>query len=99
LDAGVWRDLVVEGSDDEEGEDSADVDDDAVYGEEDAESEDNSEFSDDDAYSDSSDVASIEELSEAGLSWDELDKVAEEEDRRNALRRVPERGTQPGKSG
>jgi len=30
-------------------------------------------------------------LSEEGLSWDELDKQAEEEDRRNATRRAPER--------
>jgi hypothetical protein len=32
------------------------------------------------------------------MSWDELDKVAEEEDRRNASRRAPERSNQ-GKGG
>jgi nucleosome binding factor SPN SPT16 subunit len=91
LEAGVWKDLVMEASDDESGEDSVDEDSNADYDSEDAESEDNSAFSDD--YSDSSDVVSEEDLSEEGLSWDELDKQAEEEDRRNASRRAPERST------
>jgi len=38
LEAGVWRDLVMEGSDDEEGEGSADVDSDVSYGKEDEDS-------------------------------------------------------------
>lgn len=88
LNAGVWRDLVMEASDDEEEGEQEDSD--AAYGDEDGESEDNSNFSGDD-YSDSSAVASDEDLSEEGLSWDELDKKAEEEDRRNAARRAPER--------
>jgi hypothetical protein len=54
-------------------------------------------MSDDDDYSESSDVASEQDLSEEGLSWEELDRQAEEEDRRQAARRMPER--QPAKGG
>lgn len=74
-------------------------DSDASYGDEDAESDDDSEFSDGDDYSDSSEVASNEELSEEGLSWDELDKMAEDDDKRTAARRAPERGSKQGKGG
>ena len=99
LDAGVWRDLIDTGSDDEEEGESAVEDSDASYGDEDAESDDDSEFSDGDDYSDSSEVASNEELSEEGLSWDELDKMAEDDDKRSAARRAPERGSKQGKGG
>jgi len=89
LEAGVWKDLVMEASDEESGEDSEDGDPEAEYGSEEDELESESDFSD---YSEeSSDVASEEALSEEGLSWDELDKQAEEEDRRNAARRGTER--------
>jgi hypothetical protein len=95
LEAGVWKDLVMEASDEESGEDSEDGDPEAEYGSEEGELESESDFSD---YSEeSSDVASEEDLSEEGLSWDELDKQAEEEDRRNAARRGTERQVGPAK--
>jgi len=60
-----------------------------AYGSEE-EVEDSSEYS---GISDeeSSDVNSEEELSEEGLSWDELDEQAEAEDRKNAARRGGEK--------
>lgn len=36
-------------------------------------------------------MASEDQLSDEGLSWDELDRQAEEEDRKNATRRQPEK--------
>ena len=73
LEAGVWKDILEDASDEEEGEDSADVDPEADYGSEDGEDESASDISSD--YSgESSDVVSEEDLSEEGLSWDELDK-------------------------
>ena len=90
LDNGVWDFLLAEDSEDEEPENSEDVDPDADYGQEVDESDDDSDVSGM-SDEDSSEMASDEELSEKGLSWDELDKQAEEEDRRNAARRVVER--------
>ena len=47
-----------------------------------------SDFSgDEDDYSDESSGGGDDDLSEEGLSWDEMDKQAEEEDRRNAAKR------------
>lgn len=95
LEAGVWRDLVIEGSDDEEqGEEAGSDDGNCEYDDEEI-FEDNSsdDFSGDD-YSESSDGGAVEgedDLSEEGLSWDELDKQAEEEDRKLAQRRGMER--------
>lgn len=95
LEAGVWKDILEDASDEEEGEDSNEVDPEAEYGSEDGEEESVSDFSD---YSgESSDVASEDDLSEEGLSWDELDKQAEEEDRRNAARRGTEKVAAPSK--
>jgi nucleosome binding factor SPN SPT16 subunit len=97
LEAGVWKDILEDADDEEEGEDSEDVDPEADYGAENGESESESDFSD---YSgESSDVAEEEDLSEEGLSWDELDKQAEEEDRRNAARRGTEKAAAPAKGG
>ena len=99
MDAGVWKDILEDPSEEEEeGENSEDIDPEAEYGSEDGEDESESDFSSD--YSgESSDVASEEDLSEEGLSWDELDKQAEEEDRRNAARRGTEKGSAPAKGG
>ena len=97
LEAGVWKDILEDASDEEEGEGSEDVDPEADYGSEDGESESNSDFSD--FSEESSDVVSEADLSEEGLSWDELDKQAEEEDRRNAVRRGTEKGAAPAKGG
>ncbi len=99
LAAGVWKDILEDASDEEEeGENSEDQDPEAEYGSEDGEDESESDYSSD--YSgESSDVASEEDLSEEGLSWDELDKQAEEEDRRTAARRGTEKGSAPAKGG
>ena len=89
LEAGAWRFLQDNGnSEDEEDEDkSFDVEDDEDGEDEDEES-DFSEDEDDDEYSsDSGDPEDEEELSEEGLSWDEMERQAEEEDRKNASRR------------
>lgn len=98
LEAGVWKDLVEEASDEEEGEDSEDADPEADYGSEGGESENEEESDFSDYSNESSDVVSEEALSEEGLSWDELDKQAEEEDRRNAAKRGPEKAAAPQKS-
>lgn len=92
LEANGWRFLQDEDDDaGEEGEaelededESFDVDDD-----EEGEEESESDFSEDDDedYSSSS-LGSEEELSEEGLSWEEMDRRAEEEDRKNASRRA-----------
>jgi hypothetical protein len=59
-----------------------------VASEEDEESSD-SEYSDDDDYSDSEydEEDDDEDLDEEGMSWDELEKQAEEDDRKAATRR------------
>ena len=46
------------------------------------ESEDESDYSDDYSDEESSDVDSQDSLSEAGLSWDELEKAAADDDRK-----------------
>lgn len=99
LAAGVWKDILEDASDEEEeGENSDDIDPEAEYGSEDGEDESESDYSSD--YSgESSDIASEENLSEEGLSWDELDKQAEEEDRRTAARRGTEKSAGPAKGG
>lgn len=86
LDDGAWKFLQ-----DDEGSDKVDDEDEedeefsvASAEEEDDESE--SDFSDDDDYS-SSDEESEEDLSDEGLSWDEMEKQAEEEDRKQAVKR------------
>lgn len=88
LEAGVWKDLVMEASDDEEGEDSVDEDENFSdeYG---SDIDDSSEedYSDDDVSDSNDSFAGEEDLSEEGLSWDELDKQAEEEDKKTAARR------------
>lgn len=95
LEVGVWRDLVIEGSDDEE-EGEADASEDGVceYDSEEAFQENSSDDFSGDDYSESSDGGAVDaenELSEEGLSWDELDKQAEEEDRKQFARRGQER--------
>ena len=55
------------------------------------ESEDSNDSGSDFGEEESSDMPSDEDLSEEGLSWDELDKQAEEEDKRNAARRGTEK--------
>ena len=94
LEAGAWRFLQDNGnSDDEEGEDEEDEDksfdvEDDEDGEDEDEESDFSEDEDDDQYSsDNDDPEDEEELSEEGLSWDEMERLAEEEDRKNASRR------------
>ncbi len=88
LEDGGWKFLQDTGSDEEE-EDELDEDEDFESGdeEEEEESDDDDEYSDDEDY-ESSSMESEEDLSEEGLSWDELDRQAEEEDRRNASRRL-----------
>lgn len=100
LAAGVWKDLVMEASDDEEGEDSADEDDNFSDQEQSEEDNSSDNFSSDD-YSDSVEdsIDPEEGLSEEGLSWDELEKEAEEEDKKQAARRGVERHQTPKSKG
>lgn len=89
LDDGGWKFLQNDAEDDEEGEDEDE--DESFKSDEDEEDEDESESDydddDDDDYSSSS-LESEEELSEEGVSWDEMERQAEEEDRKAATRRV-----------
>jgi nucleosome binding factor SPN SPT16 subunit len=89
LDDGGWRFLQNDADDDEEGEDEDE--DDSFKSDEDEDEEDESESDydddDDDDYSSSS-LESEEDLSEEGVSWDEMERQAEEEDRKAATRRV-----------
>lgn len=93
LEDGGWSFLNDEGSEDgdrEEGEDSEDDDPSADYGSEE-EDDDESSFGsgeDDESFSDEDESAGSEDLSEEGLSWDELDKMAEEEDRKANTKRT-----------
>jgi len=89
LEEGAWGFLLdgveEEGEGGEEGEDeSEDVDPSCSYDDEEG-SEEESDFSDI-SDEESSEVDS-QELSEEGLSWEELDKQAEEEDRKLAAKR------------
>lgn len=89
---GAWRFLVDDddGQDgEEEGEDELDSDKSFSVGEEEEEDEE-SEYDDDsdDEDFDSSSFESESELSEEGLSWDEMERQAEEDDRKAATRRV-----------
>ncbi len=94
LENGVWSFLLSDDSDEEaEEEGSENVDPDVDYdSEEIASDEDSDESGSDFGDEESSDLPSDEDLSEEGLSWDELDKQAEEEDKRNAARRNTEKG-------
>lgn len=87
LEGGAWKFLQDDGeSDDEEGEDEDEDESFDEDEEEEDEDESESEYSDEDDMSSSS-FESEEELSEEGLSWDEMERQAEEEDRRAATRR------------
>jgi nucleosome binding factor SPN SPT16 subunit len=93
LENGAWRFLVDEdgGEDGEGGEDEDEEDDEFSYGdEEEAEDEDESDYDDSDDEDDysSSSFEEEDELSEEGLDWDEMERQAEEDDRRAATRRV-----------
>ena len=96
LENGAWKFLVDEdeGSN-AEGRESGEVESDESFSVDDEEGEDEeSDFEesdeddeDDDEY-ESSGFEEEDELSEEGLSWDEMERQAEEEDRRAATRRV-----------
>lgn len=94
LEDGGWNFLNDDGSEQEDGgegpeEDMEDGDPSAAYGSEDDEDSESSFGSgeDDESLSDEDDSEDGDELSEEGLSWDELDKMAEEEDRKAGARR------------
>ena len=93
LIAGVWKDIVMEASEDGESGEDEDDDDAVSYGSEDYRENSSDDFSGSDDYSESddSDADPEDDLSEAGMSWDELDKQAEEEDRKLAARRGTEK--------
>jgi nucleosome binding factor SPN SPT16 subunit len=82
LENGCWKFLVEEDDDSNGGEGKDSGDEDSDYDESD---DDEDEDEDEDA---SSDFEEEEDLSEEGLSWDEMERQAEEEDRRAATRRV-----------
>jgi nucleosome binding factor SPN SPT16 subunit len=88
---GGWRFLQDDGdSAQEEGEDEIEEDEDFEVNsdEEEAEDEDSeSEYSDDDEEDYNSSSLESEDLSEEGLSWDEMERQAEEDDRRASSRR------------
>ena len=88
LDDGGWCFLSNDGEEGEEGEDEDE--DESFHSEDDEEEEDESEsdFEDDDEDYSSSSLESEEELSEEGVSWDEMERQAEEEDRKAVARRV-----------
>lgn len=86
LEDGGWSFLIDDGDDADEGEeddDSDEADPSAAYGSED-ESDSSASFSDgeDDSDLEESESQGSEALSEEGLSWDELDRMAEDEDRK-----------------
>merc|ERR1711957_397714 len=95
LEDGGWNFLNDDGSEEEEGgegreEEEEDGDPSAKCGsEEDDDSESSFDSGEDDSgFSDGEDDSDGSDLSEEGLSWDELDKMAEEEDRKANTRRV-----------
>lgn len=73
---GVWQFLLEDASENgEEGEDEGDGDSDVEYGDEEMEENSSDDFSGSDySESDESSGMADEDLSESGLSWDELDK-------------------------
>ena len=90
LDNGAWLQLVEGEDDDEEQEESEDEEDPiCAYGEEDesSESEDYSGSNEE-----SSDVNSADQLSEDGMSWDEHERQAAEEDRKQLAASKPNLG-------
>ena len=91
LEDGGWN-FLAEESEQEEGEGAEseiDGDPSAAYGSEDEEDSESNFGSDDDSESLSDEEDSdSENLTEQGLSWDELDKMAEEEDRKASTRRA-----------
>lgn len=91
LESGAWKFLCDDGDSDQDGEeDGEDEDESFIEDEEEEEEEDESEsdYSDDDEDYASSSFESEEDLSEEGLSWEEMERLAEEEDRRAASRRA-----------
>lgn len=95
LEDGGWRFLQNDADDEEEGE-VEDDEDESFKSEDDEDEEDESESDydddDDDDYSSSS-LESEEDLSEEGISWDEMERQAEEDDRKAATRRVGKEAT------
>lgn len=92
LNDGAWRFLVDDDDDQnaEEGEDEIEEDGSFSLDEEGEDEESESDYdedSDDDDF-DSSSFEEEEDLSEEGLSWEEMERQAEEDDRRAATRRV-----------
>ena len=71
------------------------------YGDEEESESESDDYSEIDSDEESSDVASGDELSEEGQDWDDLEKEALEEDRKQNLRREPEirRGAGAARSG
>ena len=89
LEEGAWKFLQDDGEESGEGgEDEEDEDQSFSLDseEEEDEDEDESDYSDEEDYSESS-LESEEDLSEDGMSWDEMERQAEEEDRKAASRR------------
>lgn len=75
LEAGVWKDLVMEGSENGEDGEEEDEEDGAVeYGSEEYAENSSDDFSGSYSESDASEQDPEDDLSEEGLSWDELDK-------------------------
>jgi nucleosome binding factor SPN SPT16 subunit len=92
LEDGGWK-FLAEESEQEEGEGAEseiDGDPSAAYGSEDDEDSESSFGSgeDSESFSDEEEDSDSENLTEQGLSWDELDKMAEEEDRKASSRRA-----------
>jgi len=85
LDDGCWLQFAKDDEEDDEEESEDEGDPACSYGEEEEESSE-SDYSG--SNEESSDVASDEGLSEPGESWDELDKRAQEEDRKQNTRVV-----------
>jgi|LauGreDrversion4_2_1035121.scaffolds.fasta_scaffold53139_1 nucleosome binding factor SPN SPT16 subunit len=99
LDDGGWKQMQ---DDDEEegGEEDPEDEDESFDLEEDEEAEeddDESDYSDSDEEDNSSSEMEEEDLSEEGLSWEELDRQAEEDDRKAASRRQTKDAGPPNK--
>ena len=94
LDNGAWKFLTEDDEDEggeEDGEEEESQDGSFSCGSEEGEDEESEYEDDSDEDEDDLDSSSFEEedeLSEEGLSWDEMERQAEEEDRRAATRRV-----------
>ena len=105
LEDGGWNFLNDDGSEIEDGaegaeEDMEEGDPEAEYGSEDDEESESSFGSgeDDESFSDEDESDDGDQLSEEGLSWDELDKMAEEEDRKASSRRVAAPAKKPAQN-